>query len=527
MTSQEARIRELESQLAQRDEMIGTLQNSIDELNHLVTNLTEIIQQMRKDKYGPSSEKTVVTDASCEQLSLFNEVELEADGVIDEPVEKISKGKVTPKSKRVRKVQIIKDLPVTEVLCEAPDEALICPKCHTDLKVLGKEVVREELEYIPAQLRIVKYVRFSYECPKCKHTDRPYIIKAGVPTSLMNHSLASPSSVANVIYQKYVNGIPLYRQEKDRERMGIVLSRATMANWTIKCADDYITPVVDRMKELLLKRDILHADETPVQVLKEPGKKPQTKSYMWLYRTGNDGDVPIILYDYRPSRAGDNAEEYLKGFSGYLHTDGYSGYSKLADVTRCGCWAHLRRKFDEAVPIGKASEVSGSYAQQGIAYCNKLFKIEADLTDMSPEDRYNKRLELEKPVLEAFWAWLDSFVPLRGSKLATAVTYARNQKPYLENYLLDGRCSISNNIAENAIRPFVTGRKNWLFADTPKGASASAAIYSIVETAKANGLDVFLYLEQILMHMTDWDHTSEYLDALMPWSDSMQEACGK
>jgi transposase len=527
MTSQEARIRELESQLAQRDEMIGTLQNSIDELNHLVTNLTEIIQQMRKDKYGPSSEKTVVTDGSCEQLSLFNEVELEADGVIDEPVEKISKGKVTPKSKRVRKVQIIKDLPVTEVLCEAPDEALTCPKCHTDLKVLGKEVVREELEYIPAQLRIVKYVRFSYECPKCKHTDRPYIIKAGVPTSLMNHSLASPSSVANVIYQKYVNGIPLYRQEKDWERMGIVLSRATMANWTIKCADDYITPVVDRMKELLLKRDILHADETPVQVLREPGKKPQTKSYMWLYRTGNDGDVPIILYDYRPSRSGDNAEEYIKGFNGYLHTDGYSGYNKLTGVTRCGCWAHLRRKFDEALPIGKASEATGSYAQQGIAWCNKLFSIEKDLADMSPEDRYNKRLELEKPVLEAFWAWLDSFVPLRGSKLAKAVTYARNQKPYLENYLKDGRCAISNNIAENAIRPFVTGRKNWLFADTPKGATSSAAIYSIVETAKANGLDVFAYLEQLLMHMPDWDHTSEFLDELMPWSEFMQETCGK
>lgn len=256
MTAQESRIRELESQLAQRDEMISSLQNSINELNHLVTNLTEIIQQMRKARFGPSSEKTVVTDSSCEQLSLFNEVELEADGVIDEPVEKISKGKVTPKSKRVRKVQIIKDLPVTEVLCEAPDEDLACPKCHADLKVLGKEVVREELEYIPAQLRVVKYVRYSYECPKCKHTDKPYIIKAGVPTSLMNHSLASPSSVANVLYQKYVNGIPLYRQEKDWERMGIILSRATMANWTIKCADDYIAPVVSRMKELLLKRDM-------------------------------------------------------------------------------------------------------------------------------------------------------------------------------------------------------------------------------------------------------------------------------
>lgn len=194
---------------------------------------------------------------------------------------------------------------------------------------------------------------------------------------------------------------------------------------------------------------------------------------MWLYRTGNDGEAPIILYDYRPSRSGDNAEEYIKGFNGYLHTDGYSGYNKLTGVTRCGCWAHLRRKFDEALPIGKASDPKGSYAQQGIAYCNKLFKIEDDLTDMSPEDRYNKRLELEKPVLEAFWSWLDSFVPLRGSRLA------------------------------------------------------SAAIYSIVETARANGLDVFLYLEQLLMHMTDWDHSPEYLDRLMPWSVYMQEACGK
>ncbi len=527
MTEQEARIRELESQLAERDEMISTLQNSINELNRLVTNLTEIITQMRKDKFGPSSEKTVVTDGSCEQLSLFNEVELESGSKAVEPVERDSKGKLKPKSKSVRKVQIIKDLPVTEVLCEAPDEAMTCPRCHTDLKVIGREYVREEIEYIPAQLRILRYYRYSYECPKCKRSDKPFIIKAGVPTSLMNHSPASPSSVANVMYQKYVNGIPLYRQEKDWERMGIVLSRATMANWTIKCADEYITPVVDRMRELLIQRDVLHADETPVQVLKEPGKKPQTKSYMWLYRTGNDGEAPIILYDYRSSRSGDNAEEYIKGFSGYLHTDGYSGYNRLTGVTRCGCWAHLRRKFDEALPIGKASEANGSYAQQGIAYCNKLFQIEADLTDMSPEDRYNKRLELEKPVLEVFWSWLDSFVPLRGSKLATAVTYARNQKPYLENYLLDGRCSISNNIAENAIRPFVTGRKNWLFADTPKGAAASAAIYSIVETAKANGLDVFLYLEQLLMHMTDWDHSPEYLDKLMPWSESMQEACGK
>ena len=527
MTAQEARIKDLESQLAKRDSTITDLQNSIDDLNRLVTNLTEIIQQMRRDKYGPSSEKTVVTDGTCEQLSLFNEVELESGGKAEEPVERTPSGKFKSRGKRVRKVTILEDLEVREVLCEVPDDELSCPRCGTDLKVLGKETVREELEYIPAKLKIVRYVRNAYECPKCKHTEQPYIIKAVAPTSLMNHSLASPSSVANVMYQKYVSGIPLYRQEKDWERMGILLSRATMANWVIRCSEDYFYPVIAHMKARMLQREILHADETPVQVLKEPGKKPQTKSYMWLYRTGNDGGPPIILYDYRPSRSGDNAEEYLNGFKGYLHTDGYSGYNKLTGVTRCGCWAHLRRKFDEAVPIGKASEANGSYAKQGIAYCNKLFEIEADLTDMSPEDRYNVRLELEKPVLEAFWSWLNSFVPLRGSKLAAAVTYARNQKPYLENYLLDGRCSISNNIAENAIRPFVTGRKNWLFSDTPKGASASAAVYSIVETAKANGLDVFLYLEQLLMHMTDWDHTPEHLDELMPWSEFMQETCGK
>lgn len=525
MTAEESRIRELESQLAERDEMIRTLKSSIDELNRLVTNLTEIITQMRRSKFGPSSEKTVVTDDSCVQLSLFNEIELESVGKAEEPIERDSKGKLKPKGKSTRKMQILKDLPVTDVLCEAPDDALTCPRCHTDLKVIGKEFVREEYEYIPAQLRILRYYRYSYECPECKHSGKPYMIKAGVPTSLMNHSPASPSTVANVMYQKYVNAVPLYRQEKDWERMGLVLPRATMANWANRCSDDYLTPVVDYMRELLLKRDVLHADETPVQVLKEPGKKPQTKSYMWLYRTGNDGDVPIILYDYQPSRDGGNAARYLEGFRGYIHTDGYSGYNKLTDVTRCGCWAHVRRKFDEAAPVGKAPGDGGSYAQIGIAYCNKLFDIEDDLKDMSPEDRYNKRLELEKPVLEAFWSWLDSFVPLRGSKLAKAVAYARNQRPYLENYLLDGRCSLSNNIAENAIRPFVTGRKNWLFADTPKGATASATIYSIVETAKANGLDVFLYLEQLLMHMTDWDHTPEYLDRLMPWSDLMQERC--
>ena len=525
MTANEARIRELESEITKRDNTILMQQNSINDLKRQVDNLTEILIQMRHDKFGPSSEKTVKADDGSQQVSIFNEVEVEADSTVQEPFKRNAKGDIAPRKKRVRNEMIIGDLPTEEIVLSLDESELVCEVCNGKLKPIGREVVRQELQYIPSQLKLVKYVREAYECPACKHTDNPYIIKTVAPTSLMNHSLASPSSVAHVMYQKYMQGIPLYRQEKDWERMGILLSRATMANWVIRCAEDYLMPVTDYLRRKLLARDIVHADETPVQVLKEDGKKPQTKSYMWVYRTGNDGKEPIILFDYQSSRSGDNAATYLKDFKGYVHSDGYSGYNKLTEVTRCGCWAHLRRKFVEAIPPGKEAELRGSFAVTGKEYCDKLFAIEDDLKDLSPEDRYTQRLDREKPVLEAFWAWLETVNPIRGSKLAKAVSYAQNQKPFMENYLLDGRCSLSNNAAENAIRPFVTGRKNWLFADTPKGADASATVYSLIETAKANGLDVFSYLQELLANMTDWDHTDEYLEDLMPWSEFSRSQC--
>ena len=511
----------------EKDAYIEHLENTIKELQAQINNLTEMLRLMQKQKFGSSSEKTP-KDGVPGQLSLFNEAEAEADDSSPEPVKKTVKGylRTEPKTKRE---ELIKDLPVREIPCDIPEENKFCAKCGTALVPMGKETVREELEYIPAQLRIVRYVRWTYECPKCKHSDERYIVKAPVPTSLMNHSLASPSSVANVMYQKYVNAQPLYRQEKDWEQLGIALSRTTMANWIIRCSEDYFFPVIDHLRGQLLSRDIVHCDETPVQVLKENGKKPQTKSYMWLYRTGNDGRPPVILYDYQPSRNGDNAAEYLKTFKGYVHSDGYSGYNKLADITRCGCWAHLRRKFVEAIPQKKAEGSPPTDAETGRDYCNRLFKIEEDLAELSPEDRYLQRLELEKPVLKAFWCWLENVKVLKGSALGKAVTYAINQKPYMENYLRDGRLSISNNAAENAIRPFTVGRKNWLFSDTPKGAKASAAVYSIVETAKANDLNVFTYLEYLLMYMpdTDWHNHPEELDELMPWSPQVQKECKK
>ena len=261
-------------------------------------------------------------------------------------------------------------------------------------------------------------VRWTYECPKCKHTDKCFIKKAPAPTSLMNHSLASPSSVAQVMYQKYVNSAPLYRQEKEWEQLGISLSRAAMANWIIRCAKDYLIPVTQHLRKLLLKRDIVHCDETPVQVLKEDGKKPQTKSYMWLYRTGNDDRAPIILYDYQPSRNAEHAVTFLKDFKGCVHSDGYQGCNKLKDITRCGCRAHLRRKFVEAIPAKKSEGAPLTAAETGRDYCNQLFKIEESLKGVSAESRYLQRQELEKPVLEAFWCWLEKVQPLRGLYLA-------------------------------------------------------------------------------------------------------------
>lgn len=508
----------------EKDAYIEHLENTIKDLQNQVSNLTEMVLLLRKEKFGSSSEKTPKQIEG--QLSLFNEAEIEADSKSAEPVI-CCKGSMYHRKPKASREKLLKNLPIEEFPCVLHPDDMFCNQCGTALKEIGFVKARDEIEYIPAKVQIIRYMQQACECPTCKHTVRPFIKKAAVPRSVLNHSLASPSSVSYVMYQKYVNSIPLYRQEKDWEQMGIALSRATMANWVIRSTQEHFEPVIKHMQTELLKREVIHCDETPVQVLKEEGKKPQTKSYMWLYRTGNDGKAPIILYDYQPSRSGDNAASYLKDFKGYVHSDGYFGYNKLDGITRCGCWAHLRRKFVEAIPDKKAVDAPLTSAEIGRDFCNQLFKVEESLKDLTPKERFCKRLELEKPILEAFWCWLESLTVLKGSALGKAVTYAMNQRPFMENYLLDGRCAISNNAAGNAIRPFTVGRKNWLFADTPKGASASAAVYSIIETAKANGLNVFAYLQHLLLYMpdTDWQNYPEELDDLMPWSSEVQEQC--
>ena len=393
------------------------------------------------------------------------------------------------------------------------------------MEVIGKKIVREELRIIPAKVERIRYVQEVLGCPECKKDGASVIVGAETPSPLLKHSLASPSTVAYVMYRKYVNSIPLYRQEADWKQMGVKLGRATLANWVIKCGLDYMEPVYERLHEHLLERDIIHADETPCQVLKEDGKTAQSKSYMWLYGSGNDGLPPIRLYDYQPGRGGYHAKTFPEGFSGYLTCDGFSGYNKLRNVTRCGCLAHMRRYWYEALPGKNRKFPDKTPAEIGFDYCNRLFELEREYEDLDAATRKTKRLETEPAIWEAYWSWLETVNPAGGSRLAKAVTYAKNQKPYMENYLLDGRCSISNNIAENIARPYAVGRKNFLFHDTVKGARASSIIYSLVETAKYNNLNIYAYLETVLLYMPDYKNEPESIEELMPWSEMIQQRC--
>ena len=513
--------------IAQLRKENAALRQMLEDLQKQVKNLTEAVLLLRKGKFGAKSERTRNLLEEDGQLNLFNEIEVEGDPTRKEkdPIQ-VSRNKVKVRQPKTRREVVTHGLPEEEVVLDIPEKEANCVQCGSKLKPIGKKVVREALQYIPASLKIIRYVQISYECPRCKHTDNPYIVSRKAPAPVLNHSLASPSTMADIIANKYRDALPLYRQETIWHNMGIDLSRATMANWLIRCTEEYFAPLVERIREDMVQRDILHADETQVQVLKEPERKPQNKSYMWVYTTAKQDKRPAVVFDYRPSRSGDCAKAFLGDFSGYLQTDGYSAYHKVDKATHCGCWAHLRRKFVEAFQVKSADDTSTT-AETGIEYCNKIFDIETDLAAKSAKERYVQRLKLEKKVLEAFWAWLDSLYVLPKSKLGDAITYARNQKPYLETYLLDGRLEISNNRAENAIRPFTIGRKNWLFAVTPKGAGASAAIYSLVESAKANGLDIYKYFNYILTLMPgmDWHNHPGLLEKLLPWSDKAKLYC--
>lgn len=299
-----------------------------------------------------------------------------------------------------------------------------------------------------------------------------------------------------------------------------MLSRQTMSNWILRASEDYLVPVYEQLHKELLKQEVLHADETTLQVLHEPDKKPQSTSYMWLYRTGRAAQKQIALYEYQAGRGAKHPKEFLDGFNGYLHTDGYAGYHSLPEaITVVGCWAHARRKFDEAMKSLPKGKAKGSSAAQGLAYCDWLFDIEAELAELSPEERYEQRLKQAKPVLDAFLAWANVRTAAPKSALGKALNYLKEQWPYLTNYLKDGRLELSNNRAERSIKPFVIDRKNFLFANVVRGAAGSAVMFSLIQTAIENDLDPCRYLTWLLKTASTANLEDEaVMQSLLPWN---------
>ena len=455
--------------------------------------LMEQFRLAKHKQFGASSEQT-----DLNQLNLFNEVEQSAELIAPEP--QISEVKAHYRKKtRLTTDRLPEDLPVEVIEHKLPEGNRACPDCGSPLHKMGEDA-REELKIIPAKAVIVRHVRYVYACRCCEESsDHAPIVKAEMPEPVIKGGFASPEAVSHIATQKFVMGSPLYRQEQEWKLSGILLSRQTMSNWLIKASVNWLEPIYEEMKRRLCEHEVLHADETTLQVLHEDGKPAKSKSYMWLYRTSGEAKHQIVLYDYQPNRKSENPEEFLRNFKGYLHADGYDGYHRLPDnITVVGCWAHARRKFDELLQTIPKDKRDSSDAAKGIAYCDKLFHLERQFALLTPENRLKERERFSKPLMDEFYSWLASLREPPKSLMGKAIYYAESQRKYLERYLLDGRLEISNNRAERTIRPFVMGRKNWLFSNTPNGARASAVYYSLIVSARENGLNPFEYLTWIL-----------------------------
>jgi len=516
---------EYEKLLGQEQQLLAQNER-LAKMEHQVELLMEALRLARHKQFGASSEKS--EDALMEQLSfLFNEAEVFSAAQKEEENVTVVAAHKRHKKHEYTLDNIPEGIETKQVEHRLEGKDLICPQCGDTMTEIGKEVVRT-MEIIPAQTIVREDIYYTYACKRCSEDadegcETP-VVKTPREKNIIPGSFATPEAIAHIMTQKFVMGSPLYRQEQEINRKGIHLSRQTMSNWILKATEDYLAPVYEQLHKELLARDVLHADETTLQVLHEPGKAPQSESYMWLYRTSGDTDKPIVLYEYQPGRGAKHPKEFLAGYKGYLHTDGYQGYHDLGkDITVVGCWAHLRRKFDEAVKSLPKGKTKGSSASQGLAYCNLLFGIEQEIAEKTAEERYEERLKQAKPVLDAMLSWANSRTAAPKSALGKALHYLKEQWPYLTNYLKDGRLEISNNRAERSIKPFVIDRKNFLFANTPKGAAGSAVMFSLIQTAIENGLDPYKYLTWLLKQAKDADLTdAQVVQNLLPWNTPME-----
>ena len=374
-------------------------EDEIASLNRQVEWLTQQLRLMQGRRFGASSEQT---QALSEQFSLFNEAEALADPKVAEPdLEQIMYKRRKQAGKREMDFS---SLPTEQVVHELPEKERVCPECGGTLHRCGQSVVRRELVYVPAKYTVVEHIQAVYSCRRCeRENDHVPMKKSAVPAPLLpNSGIVSPSLLAHILNSKYTLALPLYRQEQELARIGVPISRQTMANWIIMAHERWFSDFFQVLRRELLANEILHADETTLMVLREPGRKARQKSYVWVYRTSGDAWHPVVLYDYQPSRAGECASRFLEGFTGLLHTDGYGAYHcKLPpEITVVGCWTHMRRKFTDTLKSLPNELRDRSPAKIGLDYCDKLFRLESDYTEgkLSFQERYQARLEQSKPV---------------------------------------------------------------------------------------------------------------------------------
>jgi transposase len=503
VAAQAARIAELEQQNAQQSSRIVTLQ---EQLNLALAR-----------RFAARSEKL-----SPDQIRLFDEAEAllhseatqaDKDDGIDVPAHRRRRGKRKP---------LPQSLPRVEIRHELPEDERCCPHDGRTLKAIG-DVTSEQLDIVPATIQVLRHVRVQYacDCGQCIRT-------APLPPQPIPKSNASPGLLAHITVSKYQDALPLYRQETILQRIGVDIPRSTLSQWMVK-AGSLVQPLINLLRDRLLAYDVLQMDETTVQVLKEAGRRAQSQSYLWVQR-GGPPEQPVVLFDYDSSRGQAVPMSLLEGFQGYLQTDGYDGYNAVVvanDLIHVGCWAHVRRKFHEAVQAqGKKKakgKAGGGKAQQGLALIQKLYQVERLAKDRSSEERWALRQERAAPILDQLYAWLLKSLPEVPPRTATgkALTYLSNEWDKLQVYLQDGRLNIDNNLTENAIRPFVVGRKNFLFSDSVGGVKASANLYSLIETAKANGLEPYAYLRKVYTELPKAQSVAD-IEALLPQRMSTQ-----
>jgi len=495
-------------------EIIVFQSNLQEKYEERIDYLEQMVGLLQKQIFGSKSEKHVLPDHN--QLQLFDPIESsESDGQASE--DKI----VIPKhirKKRGRK-PLPPDLPRVDVIHDIPEEEKQCD-CGVSLSCIGQDV-SEKLDYVPAKIQVIRNIRLKYACKNCEgvESEGPTVKIAPVPVQLLPKSIATEGLIAQLIVSKFADGLPLYRQQKIFGRLGIELSRATMANWVVK-ASQKCQPMIERLQEEIRSGPLINVDETPYQVLNEPGRRNTNKSYMWVFKGGPESS-PALLYQYHPTRSGDVALNFLGDYQGYVQSDAFAGYERLSEkkgIRHAGCWAHARRYFVDVIKAKKKNRSKRiqpkSLADEALLFIGQLYQIEKDakIKNLEPQEIYQLRQKKAKPLLDEFKTWLDAkqqITPPKGL-LGKAINYALNHWEKLIVYIEDGRLRPDNNAAENAIRPFVVGRKNWLFAGHPNGAEAGATFYSLVETAKANGLEPYNYLryifEKLPLAQTDKDY---------------------